>query len=73
MSLPVPYHFPGMDPWLEHPSLWGDVHFRLIAALARHLSPLLAPRDYVAVGTHTYVTTSPILPDSVPQQLAAIR
>lgn len=65
MSPPVPYRFPGMDPWLEHPSLWGDVHFRLIAALARYLSPLLAPRYYVAVRTHTYVTTPPILLDSV--------
>lgn len=50
--------FPGMDPWLEHPSLWGDLHFRLIAALASYLSPLLAPHYYVAVGTHTYITTS---------------
>jgi hypothetical protein len=22
--------FPGMDPWLEHPALWPDVHNRLI-------------------------------------------
>lgn len=51
--------FPGMDPWLEHPSLWGDVHFRLIAALASYLSPLVAPHYYVAVGTHTYITTQP--------------
>jgi hypothetical protein len=51
-----------MDPWLEHPSLWGDVHFRLIAALASYLSPLLAPHYYVAVGTHTYVTTAPQTP-----------
>lgn len=50
--------FPGMDPWLEHPSLWGDVHFRLIAALASYLSKLLAPHYYVAVGTHTYITTA---------------
>lgn len=49
--------FPGMDPWLEHPSLWGDVHFRLIAAIASYLSPLVAPQYYVAVGTHTYITT----------------
>lgn len=49
--------FPGMDPWLEHPSLWGDVHFRLIAALASYLSPLVAPHYYVAVGTQTYITT----------------
>lgn len=54
--------FPGMDPWLEHPSLWGDVHFRIIAALASYLSPLLTPHYYVAVGTHTYITTPPKTP-----------
>lgn len=53
------YLFPGMDPWLEQPNLWADVHFRLIAALARRLSRELAPRYYVAVGTRTYITTSP--------------
>lgn len=25
--------FPGMDPYLEHPSLWPDVHHSLIAAI----------------------------------------
>jgi hypothetical protein len=24
--------FPGMDPWLEHPILWPDVHNGLIAS-----------------------------------------
>lgn len=56
--------FPGMDPWLEHLSLWGEVHFRLIAALASYLSPLLAPHYYVAVGTHTYITTAPQAPST---------
>jgi hypothetical protein len=27
--------FPGMDPYLERPDLWPDVHNRLIAASAR--------------------------------------
>lgn len=62
MSEPMISPFPGMDPWLEHPSLWGDVHFRLIASLAAYLSPLLTPHYYVAVGTHTYVTTAPEAP-----------
>lgn len=64
MAETAPYLFPGMDPWLEHPSLWGDVHFRLIAALTNYLSPLLAPHYYVAVGTHTYVTTTPQAPST---------
>jgi hypothetical protein len=39
--------FPGMDPYLESPSLWPDVHSRLINIFAEQLSPLLPPR-YVA-------------------------
>ena len=26
--------FPGMDPYLDHPDLWSDVHHRLITVLA---------------------------------------
>jgi hypothetical protein len=50
--------FPGMNPWLEHPSLWSDVHFRLISALARYLSPLVSPRYYVSVGSQAYIATT---------------
>ena len=41
--------FPGMDPWLEHPAIWPDVHNRLIAAIADALVPLVDPRYYVGV------------------------
>jgi hypothetical protein len=47
--------FPGMDPYLEHPALWPDVHNRLITALADFLSPLVAPRYYVGVESRAYV------------------
>ena len=33
--------FPGMDPWLENPALWPDVHSRLITSIADELAPLL--------------------------------
>ena len=46
--------FPRMDPYLEHPALWPDVHYRLIAALADVLSPMLAPRYYVGLGCRVY-------------------
>ena len=46
--------FPGMDPYLEHPSLWPDVHNRLIAAIADDLSPRLAPKYYVRLERRTY-------------------
>ncbi|MGQ9656508.1 MAG: DUF4058 family protein [Fimbriimonadales bacterium] len=44
------YHcpFPGMDPYLEDPALWGDVHHTLISALRRHISERL-PEGYIAL------------------------
>lgn len=44
-----------MDPYLEHPSLWPDVHNRLIAALADDLSERIAPRYYVGLERRTYL------------------
>ena len=57
--------FPGMNPWLEHPSLWGDVHFRLISAIARSLGPRVRPRYYVSVGTQTYIAPPFTQPSAV--------
>ena len=36
--------FPGMDPYLEAPDLWADVHSRLVNIFAEQLSPQLAPK-----------------------------
>ena len=47
--------FPGMDPYLEHPALWPDVHNRLMAALADDLSERVAPRYYVGLERRTYL------------------
>ncbi len=44
-----------MDPYLEHPTLWPDVHNSLIAAIRDTLSPILAPRYYVALEQRTYL------------------
>lgn len=46
---------PGMDPYLEHPSLWPEVHNRLIAAMADDLSERVAPRYYVGLERRTYL------------------
>jgi hypothetical protein len=51
---PMESPFPGLDPYLEHPSLWPDVHNRLIAALADELSQRVAPRYYVGLERRTY-------------------
>lgn len=50
----MPSPFPGMDPYLEHPDLWPDVHHRLIVTLADTLAPALRPRYRVLVETRTY-------------------
>lgn len=50
--------FPGMDPYLELPSLWPDVHHRLVTVLCDHLQAQIVPR-YVAQIT-PYVTLEQI-------------
>lgn len=47
--------FPGMDPYLEHPATWLDVHNALIAELRRTLGPLLRPHYYVRLEERTYL------------------
>jgi hypothetical protein len=42
--------FPGMDPYLEAPSIWPDVHASLIAAIRDQIQAQLNPR-YTAVIT----------------------
>ena len=54
----MPSPFPGMDPYLEHPTLWPGVHNGLIAMLQLALAPQLRPRYYVALEERIYVTES---------------
>ncbi len=49
--------FPGMDPYLEHPSLWPDVHNSLIAAIRDDLSAKVAPRYYVVLERRAYLVS----------------
>lgn len=51
----MPSPFPGMDPYLEDPRIWPDLHLRLIAAISRQLRPQLLPRYYTNVGERLYV------------------
>jgi hypothetical protein len=44
-----------MDPYLEHPALWPDVHNSVLAAIRDALAPDVAPRYYVALERRTYV------------------
>src|SRR5574341_1381419 len=57
--------FPGMDPYLENPALWPDVHQRLITYIADALQPELRPNYLARIGERVYVaeTGRNIYPD----------
>jgi Protein of unknown function (DUF4058) len=46
--------FIGMNPHLESPDLWTEVHHRLISAIAIHLGPTLRPKYRVAIEKRVY-------------------
>jgi hypothetical protein len=50
----MPSPFPGMDPYLENPALWGGVHDRLIVYMGEVLRPALPPGYYVDIGERIY-------------------
>ncbi len=50
----MPSPFPGMDPYIEAPDVWGDFHGRLASEISAELNRQLRPR-YVARMT-PYVT-----------------
>jgi hypothetical protein len=43
-----------MDPYLEQPALWPDVHNRLLAAMADAVAPMIAPRYVARLEQRTY-------------------
>jgi hypothetical protein len=43
-----------MNPYLENPDLWSEVHHRLITAMAIAISPPLRPQYRVAIEKRTY-------------------
>src|SRR5690348_291493 len=49
--------FPGMDPWLDDPDLWPDVHNSLIVSIRDALVPLVVPRYFVRVESRMTVLT----------------
>ncbi|HZG39649.1 MAG TPA: DUF4058 family protein [Nodosilinea sp.] len=52
--------FPGMNPYLEQPGLWPQVHNRLIVALADAITPQVAPKYRVSIEERVYTTTDPL-------------
>ncbi|MBW4630390.1 MAG: DUF4058 family protein [Iphinoe sp. HA4291-MV1] len=46
--------FPGMNPYLEQPDLWHQVHNRLIVAIADEITPQVAPKYRVSIEERVY-------------------
>jgi hypothetical protein len=61
----MPSPFPGMDPYLENPATWSDLHQRLITYIADALQPELRPNYLARIGERVYVaeTGRNIYPD----------
>ncbi len=47
--------FPGMDPYLEAPALWPDVHTSLMSIFREQLTPLLAPNYRAELETQVVI------------------
>jgi hypothetical protein len=47
-----------MEPYLEHPGLWPDVHNSLSAESRRDLSPRVRPKHSVGIEERTYMSDS---------------
>lgn len=52
----MPSPFPGMDPYLEEPGLWPDVHHNLISELQAMLNRLIRPKYVVRIEQRTYIS-----------------
>lgn len=53
----MPSPFLGMDPYLENPDLWSEVHSRLIVTISDALDDQLSDRYRVAIEKRVYQTT----------------
>lgn len=53
--------FPGMNPYLEQPELWHQVHNRLIVAIADILTPQIAPKYRVSIEERVYTSVDDAL------------
>jgi hypothetical protein len=53
----MPSPFPGMDPFLEQPGLWPDVHNSLVAAIRDSLVPQVAPRYFIGLERRALLLT----------------
>jgi Protein of unknown function (DUF4058) len=53
-KIAMPNPFPGMNPYLEHPDVWPQVHHLLISSLLETLVPQLLPKYIVTIDKRIY-------------------
>jgi Protein of unknown function (DUF4058) len=68
----MPSPFPGMNPYLEDPFFWREVHNRIIVELANDLGARLRPKYYAAIETRTY-TVQLVEPIEVKERFLEVR
>jgi uncharacterized protein DUF4058 len=63
----MPSPFPGMDPYLEHPTQWPNLHHRIITTISTVLNAGLPPQYVASIGERLYVVPSErgVYPDIV--------
>src|SRR5438067_857226 len=54
----MPSPFPGMDPYLEHPTVFPGLHNRLVAVLSEGLQAKLPPPYFAEIGERVWVEVS---------------
>ena len=52
----MPSPFPGMDPYLEDPDLWPDVHAKLIGGIQTELNRQIAPHYVARVEQRVFIS-----------------
>lgn len=55
----MPSPFPGMDPFLENPQGWGDVHGSLLAVTKELLNRVLRPKYAARTEERVYLADAP--------------
>jgi len=74
----MPSPFPGMNPYLENPKMWQQVHKRLIVEIANAMNPKIRPKYRIEIEERVYETNPSDgdsllvgIPDDVVVQTAA--
>lgn len=52
----MPSPFPGMNPYLENPKLWQQIHKRLIVEIANAMNPKIRPKYRIEIEERVYET-----------------